>query len=446
LLLLLFLFLTGSELEASAWKPNQMQAGFYVGQRFRHEQNLAAGFAPQWEQSSRFLYQANVVLALDLDWYSFGTVSCVLDSGEISEDTIQDGTLDNDRTDDAFFQQGYFESYFLDDQGVAFKVGQQHIVSGDSYILDDFLLAGQMGLDLHAMLDLPWELYGSVTRIQGSSLYFQLKAVHPFTAYERLALSIGWLHDTEGLLAQLLEETVSQIPGSPAAGLSFESQSDIVWLALSAKKVVSGFRFSLVGILNTGSSTLSGIDNGGRAFRSDFSSLGYLIDFLVGRSLTDRLVLDLFYLMASGEDDPAGAIQGGEILHAYLSIVPFITRTNLFFNGGINENFSTRSFGTAGHSARGFGAPGIRMTYSFLDNLWMIFKAAYLFSAASPPERAAGRTYGWETDLMGYWDIGDHVRLSMEADLFLPGGFFERPELTDPDPAYRLMGGVDFFF
>jgi hypothetical protein len=248
------------------------------------------------------------------------------------------------------------------------------------------------------------------------------------------------------LLADLLEETVSQIPGSPAAGFSFESLSDIVWIAMSARKIVSEFRFSLVGILNTGSSTLSGVDDRGRTFRSDFSALGYLIDFLVGRNLTDRLVLELFYLMASGDDDPAGAIREGETLSAYLSIVPFITRTNLFFNGGINENFSTRSFGTAGNSARGFGAPGVMMTYSFLDNLWMIFKAAYLFSAASPPEKVAGRVYGWETDLMGYWDIGDHVRLSMEADLFLPGSFFEGPELPDPDPAFRLMVGVDFFF
>ena len=33
------------------------------------------------------------MVALDLDWYSFGAVSVVLDSGELSEDTIQDGTL-----------------------------------------------------------------------------------------------------------------------------------------------------------------------------------------------------------------------------------------------------------------------------------------------------------------------------------------------------------------
>ena len=71
-------------------------------------------------------------------------------------------------------------------------------MSGESYILDDFLLAGQVGLDLHAMLDLPLELYGSVTRVEGSSLYFQLRAVHPFTPYEYLSLSVGWLHDTRG--------------------------------------------------------------------------------------------------------------------------------------------------------------------------------------------------------------------------------------------------------
>jgi hypothetical protein len=431
---------------ASGWKPDHLQAGLYLGQRFRVEQNLPGDPGLREEQSSRTLYQANVVVALDLDWYSFGAVSVVLDSGELSEDTIQDGTLENDRSEDAFFQEGYFESTFLDAKGIAFKVGQQHFVSGESYILDDFLLAGQVGLDLHAMLDLPLELYGSVTRIEGSSLYFQLRAVHPFTPYEYLSLSVGWLHDTEGFLADILQDTVARNPGLPGAGFTFQSDGEIVWVALSGKKIISGFRLSTVVILDAGTIAWSGSDDQGRKAQAEPTAFGYLIDILVARNLTDRLVLEVFYLMASGDDDPLGAIRQGGTLNAYLGIVPFITRLNIFFNGGINENLSTRSLGVAGHTARGFGVPGVTMRYAFLDNLWVVWKAAYLFAMATPPQSSSGRVYGWETDLMGTWDVGKHVRLSLEADLFLPGSFFERADRPDPDPAYRLMAGLDLFF
>ena len=65
--------------------------------------------------------------------------------------------------------------------------------------------------------------------------------------------------------------------------------------------------------------------------------------------------------------------------------MPFVTRLNLFFNGGINENLSTRSLGVAGHTARGFGVPGVTMRHAFLENLWVEGKGAYLFAVASPP-------------------------------------------------------------
>ncbi len=428
LLLAILLFLGALPVSASpGWEPDSYRFGFFMGNRCRVEQNLLDILTPELGQSSRSLYQGNVVLSLDLDWASFGAVTCVLDSGELSEDTIQLGTMENDRTEDAFFQEGYFESYFLDKQGVAFKIGQQHLAAGDSYIFDDFLLAGQVGLDLNSILDLPWEFYVTVAQVQGSSLYFQLKALHPLTTYERIALSLGWLHDTDGFFAE-------------------HSTSDLLWVTLSANKMVSSFRLSAVGILNAGTITLYRNNSFGQWSRSDFPVLGYLLDLQAGRNLTDRLSLEVFYLMASGDDAPARSVTRGERLDTFLSILPFITRMNLFFNGGINQDFSTRSSGTAGTDARGFGVPGAAMTYCFTDSLSVVCQAAYLFAVASPPAQSSGRVYGWETDLMGYWGLGEHVRISLEADIFLPGSYFERTGRPEPDPGYRLMGGVDLFF
>ncbi len=423
-----------------------MQAGFYLGQRYRTEENLPGDPSAREEPSSRTLYQANAVLDLGLGWQSLGTVACVLDTGELSEETIQDGSLENDRTEDAFFREGYFESSFLDTSGVAFKVGQQHMVSGDSFILDDFLLAGQAGLDLHAMGMLPLEFYGSVTRVEGSSLYFQIRAVHPFSPYETVNLSVGWLNDTEGFLADILNEAGSDGRDRPGAGFWFESEADLFWVSLSVRKVFSAFRVSTTAILDAGNFVWSGADERGRRVESEFDALGYLVDFVLGRNLTERLDVEVFCLMASGDDDPLGSLRNGETLTAYLAIVPFVTRLNLFFNGGIDENLSSRSMGIAGRTARGYGVPGVTVRYSVLDNLQAVCKAAYLFAVASPPKVSSGRVYGWETDLMGVWDIGRHVCLSLEADLFMPGSFFELDDRSAPDPAYRIMGGLDLYF
>jgi len=430
----------------SGWKPDLFEYGFFLSNRFRGERNLPDTNDPDGEQSSRFLYQGDVVAWLGLDWSSFGSIMCVLDSGELSKDTIIDGTLQNDRTEDYFFQQGYFESFFLDPYGVAFKVGQQHFVAGDSYILDDFLLAGQVGFDMHQILDLPFELYGSVVRVEGASLYFQLKAAHPFSTHEKISLSLGWLHDTEGFFTDIHEEIVAMLPNPPAAGVSLRSSSEILWVALSMQKMLASFRVSLVGIVNTGTISLYRENRQGRIVESGFPVLGYLVDLQVGRDLTDRLYLELFYLMASGEDDMEGSILRGERLNAFVSIVPFITRTNLFFDGGINDVLSTRSFETAGTDARGFGVPGVALYYSFTEHLSAVWKGAFLFATASPPETASGGVYGCETDLMGFWDLGKYLRLSFEADLFLPGDFYRREGSPDPVPAYRIMGGLDVFF
>jgi len=430
----------------AGWKPDRFDYGFFLSNRFRLEQNLPDRTVPDGGQTARFLYQGEVVGWAGLDWASAGSVVMVLDSGELSQDTIYDGGLHNERSEDAFFQQGYFESFFLDPYGVAFKVGQQHVVAGDSYVLDDFLLAGQVGLNLDRMLDLPAELYLSAVRVAGSSLYFQLRALHPFSSDEKISLSLGWLHDTEGFFSEIQQEIVALLPKAPPQAASLRSRGEILWATLSLQKAVSSFRFSLVGILNAGS--LSMVRRNGRNRLESYRvpALGYLVDVQVGRNLTDRLYVDAFYLMASGEDDMAGSLRWGERLDAFVSIVPFITRTNLFFNGGINDVLSTRAFDTAGSDARGFGVPGVSMSCSFTERISAVWKGAFLFATADPPARAAGRGYGWETDLMGFWDLGRHVRLSVEADLFLPGDFYRRVDRPPPDTAYRIMGGVDLYY
>ena len=450
LLILLLFFLTQSTsvFAEPAWVPDSFSYGFEMFNLCRVEENIPDYLELDWDTPQRTLYQVDLALSLDMAWDSLGAVCLILDSGDISRDTTEGSGLENDRSEDYFFQQGYFESRFLDESGIAFKVGQQHLVFGESYILDDFLLAGQVGLDLNRLFGLPWDLYGTVARIRGTAFYSQIKAVRPISPFECFSVSIGWLHDTEGFLAELLEDIASRYPHAfpwPSRYV-LRSDADIFWLALSGNRSFRFFSLSATGIMEGGNLNIRATDPAGRTFRGEVPTLGYLVDIQAEKNLTDRLSLEIFWLMASGEGHPQEALRNGELFMPFLSIVPYITRTNIFFNGGISENLSHREFNLAGHTARGFCVPGVSVSYFFTDSVWLEAKAAYLFTVVSPPPSSEGGVYGWEADLMGFWQWGEHVMFSAEADLFLPGSFFARPESPDPDPAYRIMGGIDFFF
>lgn len=431
-----------------SWVPDSLSYGFEMFSLFRVEENIPEYLELEWDTPQQTHYQTDLMLSLDLAWDCLGAMCLILDSGEISEDTIDGSGLENDRSEDYFFQQGYFESSFLDESGVAFKVGQQHLVVGDSYILDDFLLAGQVGLDLNRILGLPWSLYGTLAHIRGSALYYQIKAVCPINPFERFSVSVGWLHDTEGFLAELIEDIASRYPRaftwSPIYRL--RSDADIFWLVLSGNKHLRFVSLSATCILEGGQLNIRATDPAGKTVRFETPSLGFLLDLQAEKNLTDRLSLEIFWLMASGEGDPGDALRTGKFFNSFLSIVPYITRTNIFFNGGISENLSHREFNLAGHTARGFCVPGVGITYFFTENLWLEAKAAYLFSIVSPPDYSSGSVYGWEADLMGFWNWGEHVGLSVEADVFFPGSFFRRPSSPEPEPAYRIMTGIDLFF
>ena len=98
--------------------PDDVTTSFEMANRYRFEENIPDELTFRWTQSKKSLYLANIVLSAYADWYSLGAISIVLDSGELSGDTIHDGWVHNDRSDDAFFQQGYLETYFLDSHGI----------------------------------------------------------------------------------------------------------------------------------------------------------------------------------------------------------------------------------------------------------------------------------------------------------------------------------------
>ena len=134
--------------------------------------------------------------------------------------------------------------------------------------------------------------------------------------------------------------------------------------------------------------------------------------------LADRLSAAPSLLYLSGAPPPSR----DEPYRSFIGIVPYVTTTNLFFNGGLSETFSARQASAAGVNGRGVVAPSLALTWDPWDKVTVQSKAAYLRSAVPGP--FGGSVYGTETDLTVTWMPRPWLLIGVEADALFPGDFY----------------------
>jgi hypothetical protein len=126
---------------------------------------------------------------------------------------------------------------------------------------------------------------------------------------------------------------------------------------------------------------------------------------------------------------------------SYLGVVPFVTRTVLFFAGGLNETFGARRVIPSGINGRGVIAPGLDATYDPWSVLRLRGIASPLFSWAGgvpAPEGGGGSFYGMELDSLIDYRPWRYVGLEAEADIIFGGNFYRSAE-----PIWKIIAGVD---
>jgi hypothetical protein len=178
-----------------------------------------------------------------------------------------------------------------------------------------------------------------------------------------------------------------------------------------------------------------------------------MLDVSFHYDLADFITAGVFFLYLSGERDTEVREYLNGRFTSFLSIYPYITRTNIFFSGGMNENFSARSFSTSGINSRGVLAPGLSAGFDITEDITIRLVSALLFAEGENP-LSGERFYGWETDLNFQWNLGKHLRFLFEADVFWTGGFFdfEKPlgaqnrKYTSEPSAWKVLVGVDLFY
>ena len=146
-----------------------------------------------------------------------------------------------------------------------------------------------------------------------------------------------------------------------------------------------------------------------------------------------------FFLWLSGDDpaeEQAAAFGVPKSYSGFLSISPFITTTNLFFQGGISEAYADRELSSSGVNARGVITPGMEAGWTPTPAVDVVAKAAFLWS--DTPSPYGGRVYGPELDLNASWSPWPWLAVLGEADFLAEGNFFPTRGL-----GRRFILGVD---
>jgi hypothetical protein len=157
------------------------------------------------------------------------------------------------------------------------------------------------------------------------------------------------------------------------------------------------------------------------------------------RSQVGPLSLSPFFVWLSGASPATPEQVAGDVPLRYtgfLSISPFLTYTNLFFNGGISEAYADRRAVASGVYARGVLAPGIEAGWTPSREIEVTLKAAFLASDRGGP--FGGRIYGPEVDLDVAWSPWPWLAVLWEADALALGSFFPSQQL-----AWRVILGVN---
>jgi len=339
------------------------------------------------------------------------------------------------------------------------RVGRQRLRVGDGIIYDDWGLGVDLDADIGAVgpplevnlaVFLPTRYWPSPDQWVSPVATFTLNWLPALGDF--VGAFVVYSHDStgdanqvlhEGFLATGVERILNDQPGSltyitasrqlarlvaaPPAGTS-----DLWWAGLSGRLHV-GDRNEARFTAGASFGTVSSYGAGAAALIQavEVPVLGWEVSARWNAFLGSGFRLSPFFLWLSG-DDPAEEKQAalGVPKHhtGFLSISPFLTETNLFFQGGISEAYADRQLASSGVNARGVITPGLEAGWTPVPAVEVVGKGAFLWSDTSGP--FGGRVYGPEFDLNASWDVLPWLAFLGELDLLAEGNFFPQRALS----------------
>lgn len=440
-------------------------------------------------------YSGFIELSGTLELAPWFTFTLTANSGEVRRRALSlDGTttLTNEWTANGRLVRDEVErTLFIRDMLLTFEepdsgwwqvhLGRKLWRIADSLIYDDFGLGLGTTLDFNLRSGVPFAVHAAyiipsrdIQPLPITSPFVTLSFDYIISFFERLSVGAAYFYDGESALSETFRqgfvESVLTLPNlrrSPQRRAAFEAtRQRTLQQALSANlnsQTHLGYAFSsLTKTVGPGTLKATAVGSFGRSAvctarsSSDENDgnfvclnelqavtlLGFALDVAYRWSITERLQLTPFVVLQSGSN-PVTRGQSGPY-GAYIGVLPFLTRTNLFFAGGLNETFGARQLTAAGVNGRGVLAPGATLIADPLDSLRLRATAALLSSLVAGPRLpigGGGMLYGVELDGVVDFRPWDFVGFVAEGDVLFAGSFY-----GTADPVVKVILGIDLSF
>jgi hypothetical protein len=379
-----------------------------------------------------------------------------------------------------FIRQASLRFAIPETEWLSVEIGRMVSSVGSNLIYNDSALGIGVVIDLEPTKDIPlrFSLQALLpTRTWNSGLsspLVELKGEYLLSFMESVGLSFTFYHDGDDNFGQhfvpsiseaaavLWPDTVNSSAGyqsliATLLGTAQPSDGNVFWLSLSGNKLFGDFSLAATFVLEFGSLRLGNpfyqIEQLSQSAPElyltlpnsipkdpvlNFDTLGFAVDLSFQYLVRESMAVGAFFLFLSGADNPyVRAKDDG--YGSFLAVLPFVTHTNLFFSGGLNETFSGRQLSNAGINGRGVVALGPTFQWEPIESLALGSTAAALFSPI--PSLYGGQFYGVEFDFQGAYDIIDYVRVSLEYDFLVAGDFFSREGVV-----HQILVGLDLSY
>jgi hypothetical protein len=368
--------------------------------------------------------------------------------GEITSNGL---TFSEEASQTAFIRQLYAEVSAGRAGAFHARLGRQRLRIADGFVYDDWGLGLDLDLDVGAFGP-PFAFSVSVfypSRGWPTGSDWRYPAVAMTAEWtpslgEWVGIWGAWATDRSGDAAAVLRqglvegqvvELEATTPGSVAYRAASRrlavllntpgsSTTSLGWAGVSGRLELSSWsevRFTAGAAFGTVGATSA---SGGAAASVEVPALGWLLSARLTVQPGSGFTVSPFFIWLTGDSSPSSQqiASGSGSWGGFLAISPFITATNLFFQGGIAESYADRRASGSGVNARGVVAPGVQLGWTPGHGFDATFKAAWLW--ADQPSGFGGSSYGPEVDLNLSWSPWPWFSVLAEADLLAMGDFF----------------------
>jgi len=232
------------------------------------------------------------------------------------------------------------------------------------------------------------------------------------------------------------QETILRIEGGP-----LESRGDLVFIGLQGNYLFPRFSVELTAVIQFGRFEVIVPADVSRPAPEVMTPdvLAGAVDLGFSIPAHEMISVGGFLTFISGEPASGKGAPQGEF-NAFISVAPWIRRSNLFFNSGLAHHFTARTASIAGLSGKGVLAGGLNLDLAPIEALGLELTAAAL-GAAAESSLTGGGYYGTEVDLEFRFYIADFLTAALEADALFGGDFLQERGLT-----LRVLAGLDLEF